>query len=200
MTPQAQTKSVATRNEVIAFFDGRLRAAFESIPDAIAELPQSDLEKQRKPTEIDYFLRESLWKAVESAQKAGITTLYGSAIYGPVCSHQAFERVMVSPLRLAWLLLPPNEDKERMRVGLSLGMTNLLEFVAKPPTAETANAFLKAMEMLLNRVHGPLIQRIEAKHAHMNMNKPIAGPPTNVNDRLEELKKNLLPEKDVTPK
>jgi hypothetical protein len=105
---------------------------------------------------------------------------------------------MKNPHRMAWLLIYPQDDVERLKAGLSMGITRLIEFVSKPVTEDTAGAFLKALEIMFNRVHGPVVQKIEAKHAHLNMNKPIVQQ-DDPNRRLDELKTKIVQAREVTP-
>jgi hypothetical protein len=95
---------------------------------------------------------------------------------------------------MAWFLTPPMHDTELMEAGVKIGLRNLVKFVSKEPTAETASAFIKALEVLLNRVHGPVVQRIDARHAHAHMK--VAAPvnqlsPADEAARLEALKAKL---------
>lgn len=190
-----------TREDVVTFTRGRLREGFENLPIELVGLTQSEVEKLRKPTENDYFLRQNLWNAVRNAQKLGKTEIFYPEIYGGICTEHAFQIAMATPLRLAYYLTPPTEDKSRMAAGLSIGISNLIDFVSKPVDPDTAGAFLKAIEILLNRVHGPVIQRVDARHAHVNLNKPVHStlPPDDQQKRLGELKEKLLQAKDVTP-
>lgn len=190
-----------TREFAISILTGLMREAADSLPADIAAMSVADLEDVRKPTEIDFFLRRNLWKQVEIAQKANITELQPVTIYSGVCSKQNYEKITLNPVRVAWMLTPPNLDLERLEAGLSIGLTNLMKFVAKEPTSETAGAFLKAIEFLYNRVHGPIVQRVDARHAHMNLNKPIAGQPlAPAAERMGGIQEKLGDARDVSPK
>ena len=159
-----------------------------------------EIESVRTPTGVDFALRKNLWKRVELVQAGVISQIEPIDIYGGVCSRTAYERVATNPHRIAWLLTNPTEDIQRAEVGFSIGLTNLIKFVSKEPNAETAGPFLKAMEMLWNRVHGPVVQRIDSRHAHVNMNKPVNPPTADKSERLQELKSKLAQTVDVTPR
>lgn len=197
MTTALKAPDKPTREFAIASLTGVLRNAAESLPEEIAVLTIEELETKRKPTQIDFFLRKNLWKQVELVQKGAFTEIDAVDIYRGVCARNSYENLAKNPERVAWLLIHPSESHDRAEAGFEIGLTNLLKFVAKEPTAETAGAFLKAMEMLWNRVHGPVVQRIDSRHATLNLNKPIAKPPGKEN-RLEELKAKLE-SRDVTP-
>lgn len=202
MVPVTQAQPRPTREFAIASLTGVFKEAAENLPIDVAMKTLIELETERKPTEVDYFLRRNLWKQVELVQNGVIPAIEPVSIYGGVCSKQNFEdRVVTSPLRVAWLLIHPSTTHERLEAALSVGLTNLLAFVAEKPNADTIGAFLKAIEILMNRVHGPVIQKIQAQHAHVNLNKPIPGQITarDALGKLEEMKQQLLQEKDVTP-
>lgn len=202
MTPQISAKTLPTRLEAIALFRGKFREALEGIKPEILEMTIDELEETRNFSDIDYLLRKNLWKQVDLAIKSGFEELTTVSIYGSICSQQAFDKVIKNPHRLAWLLMHPQEDIDQMRSLLSMGISRLRkDFMTMPMNERTAGHFLKAIDLLMNRVHGPVAQKIEAKHAHLNMNKPIAtqlDTPHDVIARLDELKEKLLP-KEVTP-
>jgi hypothetical protein len=205
MTPQIAENPRPTREFAINSLIGCVAEAAKNLPPEIAQLDVSDLEKDRKPTEVDYFLRKNLWKQVELCQKGIITHVQPSSIYAGVCSEPNYSKIALQPYRVAWLFTYPEPIEDRLEAALSIATTNLLKFVAREPTSENANAFLKAYELLMNRVKGPIIQKVHALHAHRNLNKPLAQTPTNPDDvqkKLEEMRAQIIePEtKDVTPK
>jgi hypothetical protein len=202
MTPETTARPLPTRLDAIALFRGKFREALEGIKPETLALTLDELEELRNPSEIDYLLRKNLWKQVELAKKSGFDELTTASIYSPVCSSQAFDKVMKNDVRLAWLLMHPREAIDEMRSLLSMGMARMRkDFMTMPMNERTAGHFLKAIDLLMNRVHGPVAQKIEAKHAHLNLNKPRASQletPNDVIARLDELKEKLLP-KEVTP-
>jgi len=200
MTALTTTPPPSTREFALSVIAGEFQQAALNLPPDIALMSALEIENIRNPTEIDFLLRKRLWKQVEIAKKTGETHITNRSIFAGVCSEQNFFVVLKNPHRVAWLLTHPTEDLERMKYGLSLGMKNLVEFVSKTPNEKTAGAFLKAIELLMNRVHGPVVQKVEAKHAHMKVQSPIStATPEEVIARLDELKSKLLTTKDVTP-
>jgi hypothetical protein len=192
MLPAKTDAPRVTREFTIELLSGEFRNSVEALSPDLANQSQSELEQSRKPTEVDYLLRKRLWQLSHEAMVKGDKCLEAIDVYGGICSRNTFfSKVLTSPQRVAWIMTHPQHDITRMEAGFSVGLTNLLDFVAKAPTAETAGAFLKAMEMLWNRVHGPVIQKIQAQHAHVNMNKPLAQQNVDPNARLEELKAKL---------
>lgn len=193
----------STREFAITLLRDEFAEAVNRLPPELQNRTQDELEIDRKPTDIDYFLRKNLWKLVENAQNGLISEIRAPDIYKGVCSKQVFHNVVNTPLRVAWLMTIPHQDQELMEAGLAIGLKNLIKFVSKEPTVETAGAFIKAIEFLTNRVHGPLVQTTRNLNLNVNKNSPAKEPPktpSDVNARLEELKGKLLEAKDVTPK
>jgi hypothetical protein len=176
---------------------GLLRTAIEGIPSELRNLSTSELEQLRQPSPLDYALRQNFWSAIDKAKSNGDPQIRISHVFKDVCTKQAFHLVCENPVRMAFILNRPKDDLGRLRDILQVAIGRFEHYVATSPINEkTAGHYLKAMEILMNRVHGPMVQKIEAKHAHLNMNKPIAPPnnETEVNQRLNELRAKLLPE------
>lgn len=198
MTGHDITDSLATQEvtleQAILFSEGMLRLALENIPNEILAMPMHELEELSPPREIDYLLQRNFWKAVNNAARQENPKIILSHIYNGVCSKQNFQKIMNSPHRLAWIVNFPKKDMERMEGMLSAGLGKIeREILTMKINDKNAGHFLKLIEMLMNRVHGPLIQRIESKHAHYKV-PPAANPDTvkDVNQRLEELKSKLI--------
>lgn len=194
MGGENQSESVTTEfNSVISFTEGLLRVALENLPGDIAQLTATELEKLRRPTETDVHLRVRFWKVIDEAKKAGRTSIKHSDIYNDICSSQLFSKIMETPIRLAWIVQPMRDDLDRMRNLLSLAFGKLeTEFFDMPMNEKTAGHFLKAVELLMARVHGPLVHRIEAKHAHIKMTQEAPTSVKDVNSRLDELRSKLI--------
>jgi len=189
-----------TREYAITLLRGGFRSAVESLPEELVSLSEMELEIKRTPSEVDYLLRRNFWKQVDLAQKGVIPYINQVDVYFGACSDTNFEsRVLKSPIRLAWILTYPSTPDDLMETGLNIALKNMIKFVSREPTSETAGAFMKAVDILLNRVKGPIIQKIQAQHAHLNMNKPIASHASDPNKRIEELKDKLV-SRDVTPR
>ena len=202
MYPEKQTTALTTRNEAISYFSGEFRKALEAVPPELLLMTAEEIEAQRDPSSVDYFLRRNLWETVEKAKKAGISEITAASIYGGVCAASTFtQSVITNPLRLAWLLVNPLSELDRTEEALAFGLMRIRnDILTMPMNEKTAPTILKAVELLWNRVRGPVVQRIEAKHAHINMNKPIAQSPNNITEKIDDLKDKLLTLKDVTPR
>jgi hypothetical protein len=203
MLPVEVQDEGSTREFAISCLKGEVRRAAESLSHEVAIMSADEILGKQKITEIDYLLRKNLWKQVELAQKGAIGEIEPVSIYKGVCSKQNFYNILDNPYRMAWILLNPQKDMSVMEAGLGVGLRRLLEFISKPVTPDTAGPFLKAIEILLNRVHGPVVQvqKIDKRSAHVNLNKPVAPSPVEgAGSRLEELKSKILEStRDVTP-
>lgn len=203
MLPSTQlAPAPPTREFAASVITGALKLAVENLPEEFAVLSLDEIETRRKPTEVDFYLRRNLWKQIELCQAGAQTEIVAATIYAGVCSRANYDKMLKDPIRVAWLMIYPQNFQDRMAAGLAIGLTNLIDFISKKPNAENAAPWIKAMEMLINRVHGPMIQKIQAQHAHLNLNKPIArtGAALPVADRLKEIQEKLGPKEiDVTP-
>lgn len=192
MLPEKVTEHTVTREEIIALFHGDLRLALESLPASVSIMTLDEIEAQRVPNENDYLMRRNLWREVDQARKSGETKIDAVDIFGSVCSKQAFTKVLQNPLRLAWLLIPPQQDIDRMRNILDMSLGRLSRTMATIDINEKSlGHYLKALDMLMNRVLGPVVQRLDARHATVNLNKPIQGNIDGLN-QIEELKEQIV--------
>jgi len=163
----------------IELLDGELRRAAEAVPPEITSMTELELYETGKIRQMDYFLRKNLWKSVEIAQKAGKPSIISATVYQGVCTVQNFHsKVLTNPLRVAFLLLQPGTAQEAIEEAANFGLLRLREKVMTMAINEkTVGAYVRALEFLADRAWGPVVHRIEAKHAHMDMNKPVVHDP-----------------------
>jgi hypothetical protein len=188
-----------TRLSAVQFFSGEFRKAIEAIPNEILQMSEIELYDTGKITQTDWFLRKNLWNLIESAQKSNENAIPTSAIYRGITSHQNFfQQIVHNQIRLAWLLIKPTALPELIDEATYFGLKRLRhDLLTMPMNEKSAPVFLKAVEFLANRAWGPVIQRIEAKHAHLDLGTRINKEPTystnpeDVAKRLAELKRKL---------
>lgn len=102
------------------------------------------------------------------------------------------------PLNSELALIKPTALPELIDEATYFGLKRLRnDLLTMPMTEKSAPVFLKAVEFLANRAWGPVIQRIEAKHAHLNLGTRSAPTneslsPEEVQKRLTELKRKLM--------
>lgn len=201
MSSSPQHPAPSTREFAISLFRQEFKRATDAIPEDVWAMTQDELEVHRKPTDVDYLLRKRIWDLVGKGERGFISDISSTDVYKGICSKQAFHQALAVPMRVAWFLTPMHPDHELMEAGVKIGLRNLMRFISKEPDQFTIGAFIRALELLLNRTHGPVVQRIDARHAHLNMNKPVvANGSSDPNARLEELKARLASPVDVTPR
>ena len=193
-----QNNSLEVTINPLAFLNGsKTRAAYENAPEELRKMSEIDLFRTGKIGEKDYFLRKNLWKSVEIAQKNDVFSITEASIYGDVMSAQNYyTSFLTNPHRVCWIMTPPTDAREIMEEALFFGISRLRnELLTLPMNDKTAATILKTIEFLANRTWGPVVQKIEAKHAHLNMNKPVAvHDARDVTKRLDELKAKLVDE------
>lgn len=196
---QVKSQPIAvTRDLILSLIMGEFKRAATELPQEFAEMSQKDLETIRKPTEIDHYLRNRLWDLIGKAQNGLIHQIQQVDIYAGICTETNWtQRVCKSPQRVAWLLMPPQDDMDRMKAGLAIGLTNLIDFIANPINKETAGAFIKAISILLDRVHGPVVQRLDTRNLNVNVDKKEHSAASV--ESLKQLKEKIESAVDVTP-
>jgi hypothetical protein len=182
-----------TVEEAIGYTEGLLRVGLDNLPPELILLTRAEIEAQRPPSEVDILIQRNFWAVVEKAKKEGETSIKQTHIFAGACSERAFQRLLENPIRLAYMLHNPIDDIDRMRNMLVNGLARMEnELLKMPITEKSAGHFIKALDLLINRVHGPMVQRIEAKHAHIKMNQPPPESTKDVNQRLDELRSKLI--------
>lgn len=201
MSQLPAVEEAPTPRPIYDFLAGAARAAFENLSDEVKNMSEAELYQTGKITQTDWFLRKNFWKLYETALATGQAEVPTVGIYKGIMSNQNFHsRVLTNPYRVAWMLSKPIGSQEIMEEAALFGIQRLrAELLTMPINFQTAGHFLKALEFVANRAWGPIIQKLEAKHAHLNLNKPIqSGQPTNALDRLDELRGKLIESRDVT--
>ena len=148
-----------------------------------------------KPADIDDKLRLLFWKEYERAQDAG-TGMVMVNVYSKIMGRDNFYEVMKNPRRVAWLMSPPEDYMISLEAALDHGRRNMEKIMkmklfdekGKLKAAE-AKIFLKAYELLDNRVRGAVVQRIEQKTASLHVHKGSDGIGADALEELEKLRK-----------
>lgn len=151
---------------------------------------EHELLKLLKPSEIDDKVRLLFWIEYNRAQDSN-TKMVMSHTYSKVMSRDCFFDLLKVPRRVAWIMSPPEEYMISLEASLNHGRRNmdkimrmsLFDEKGKLRTAE-AKVFLKAFELLDNRVKGAVVQRIEQKTASLHLHQSDVGM-----DALKELEK-----------
>lgn len=203
MTDEIKDNSPTTRDELVDYLTGEFKNSVLRLPEEILCMTIDELEANRPMSLLDYNLRKNLWDQIAIARKVPGHIIYPSDVYNKVMTSQGFQRVIKNPYRVAWLMINPRTNAEKMAVQLNYGLERLgNEVLTMALNEKTYGHFLKAIEILLNRVEGPMLQRIQQTNlnANLNMNKPVEiSNPTEAIARLDELKGKLINEREVGP-
>lgn len=181
-----------TERAVVNLVPNRVREAIESVVQdypQYLEASEVNLYEILKPTELDDRLRLSFWKEYNRAQDNGIGMKMAN-VYSPIMSMENFyHKVLKNPDRVAWMIKPPEEYMISLEASLNHGKNNLDKIMKMNLFDEQGNLkkneasiFLKAYELLDNRVKGAVIQRIEQKTASLHVHQKVDQ---------EELRKEL---------
>jgi hypothetical protein len=190
----------ASRISILELLSGDFKASLEAIPPEVLAMSEQELNEVRKPTSVDYFIRKKLWSMYDKCQAVGLKEISTKELYDGICSHHSFyERVMVSPHRLAWIFIRPNVYDELIDEAFYFGMKRMRdEVLTMPITEKTMGHFMKAIEFLANRALGPVIQRIESKNVNLSLTPTEAQDPHALEMKLLELKEKMLSPRTVT--
>lgn len=166
------------QHDVVIFDSSDERAVVNLVPNKIKEAIQKivqdypeyleasevNLYEMLKPTELDDRLRLSFWKEYNRAQdnNVGMKMAY---VYSPIMSMENFYHVVLkNPSRVAWMIKPPEEYMLSLEASLNHGKNNLDKIMKMNLFDEDGNIkkaeasiFIKAYELLDNRVKGAVI-------------------------------------------
>lgn len=157
------------------------------------ELSERRLQSILQPSDTDDKLRICFWREYNRAQDLG-TGMKMSNIYSPVMSKENFLKLLENPRRVAWIIKPPEEYMVSLEASLNHGKENLNALMKMNLFDEKGNLkkaeasiFVKAYELLDNRVKGAVVQRIEQKTASLHVHKKETSE-DELKQRLEKLR------------
>lgn len=162
---------------------------------------ERELYNELRPSDTDDKMRLLFWKEYNRAQDRGKRMLMGN-IYSPVMTHENFRLFLGSDKRVAWMLKPPEEYMISLEAALNRGKDTISKLMSmdlfdskgKIKRVE-ASIFLKAYELLDNRVKGSVVQRIEQKTASVHVHKREQlpqGQGDELRKELDELRKKQV--------
>lgn len=139
-------------------------------------------------------LRLSFWTEYNRAQDTG-QLMKAKNIYSPVmCAEMFYSKFIHNQKNVAWMLIPPANYMLSLKAYLEHGKKSLRKIMTANLIDDNGNLkvedtklFLKAYQLIDNRVHGSAIQRIEQKTATIHMS-PVTGDPKDLKRELEELR------------
>lgn len=171
-------------------------------PDYVG-LSEYDLRDKLRPDDTVSRIRIAFWHEYYRAQDQHKSMMM-SRVYSGVTSYDTFYgRILSNPKNVAWLLMPPVKWTLAMEEALNRGMRNLTKLMEIRLVDELGNmipkaaaVFLKAFELLNERVNGAVTQKIEQKNLTITRKLGDEGPPDMESLRAEL---DLLREKAKLP-
>lgn len=179
-------------------------------PQYFAGLGERDLRNLLKPNDTVCRIRIAFWQEYFRAQDIG-KSMQMSRVYAGVTDQDTFYGPILSkPQNVAWIITPPVKYMLAMDEALNRGLSNLTKIMEIDITDENgkvlpknATIFLKAFELINERVNGAVIQKIEQKNLTLTA-KVGQGKPADMDALSAELKElreksKLLPEIEAKP-
>lgn len=210
---EVSVKDAQNPHSLINLLTGPLRAAVEHLPDELLLMDEARLKRHCDPGELECRLRIQFWDEWNQACDEG-RPMSVSAIMRGICYAEYFYQVILpDPKKLAWVIKPPADFLLAMRDLLYLGMSRLREILELPlvdrtpmirrgapvlddkgqivmierPNVRLIAEVRTITEMMQNRVHGAVIQRVHQKTQLESQNlhliagtDPLAQLPTDL--------------------
>lgn len=199
-------EGLTRRDQLLGCFDenGKFMESVRNIPEEYMLKDETELSNLFRVTPLDYAMKKQLWQRFYEVEKTGIYKLKMTDIYGGLCSNPYFyQQFIQNPARVAWLLSPPLNTEALIEEAFRYSFQKVRdEILNMPITEKSAPVILKAFQYFADRHLGPMVQRIESKNLNVdvdardvNVNGPV--DPYEIEERLRELKKKLIPAKVV---
>lgn len=193
----------------VTFFNGKLRDAIEGLTSSLKLCSEDELYNQVEPTANDWNLRRNFHAKVLEAQLAGDKVITTTSIYDGIVTRQFFfEKILASPLKIAWISRPLIEHNAYYLAIHNEGLRKILEFVRTATVTEkNATMISKLVEKAGDRVHGAVAQKMQIQSKNLNVDVTASQLPSpqgsvDIQNRITQLQDKLLDTggiKDVTP-
>lgn len=196
--------------ELASYFIGKLKDSIESLTPSLRMKSEVDLIQELEPTPLDYALRRSFWKAVETAKALSKNRIAVARIYEGCCSRGYFEEsFVVNPLKVAWMIRPIIAHEAYYEAINKVALDKILNYVkTNDVTEKTLALIVKVAEMSANRAYGAVAQKMQIQSKNLNVemrgNVPTvdsAPDHAQLAQKIEAMQQQLISApKDVTPK
>jgi hypothetical protein len=159
------------------------------------------------PTPTDNCLRLRFWEEYERCHATAGTSkgIQDVRVYAGVCTRQFFyDRYLVNPIKVAWMLTPPTSYVTHATEALNFGLQLMREYLEIDARSPDGKINVKLMElqakitaMLDQRVKGAVVQRVEQKNMNLNVQTSDAKVASalvgqsmeDINARIKQLEK-----------
>lgn len=186
---------------LINLVSNRMREVMLALPPHYHTIPIHEIERSIAPTEMDDHLRIAFWDeytiACDNKKPMRVTNIYQN-----ICSREYFYAwILDQPLRLAYMIRPPQEYMLRMRSLLDMGLKRFEEILRLPimtkkvmPNGSSVRVvdtkligeMVKIVALVDNRVKGSVVQKVQIDQKSINMNMNYEAPKS-----YDEIQKEL---------
>lgn len=176
-------------HKIAKMWSAKLGETLNNVSEEILVMTERELEQNFTPTTKDYFLRKQFWKKTRELQAQDGMIASVSEIYKNICTMQHFyNRVLKNPYRLVWILTPMKSADDMVEEAFHYAFNKVRDEVLNMEVNEkTAPIILKALDLLMQRHLGPMVQRIEAKSMNVNMTADEMREISDVADRFKQI-------------
>lgn len=197
--------------ELASYFQTKLGNLINNLPHHMRLRSEAEIISDLRPTPLDYAIRRSFWKAVDTAKSVGKEKIPTARIYEGVCTRNWFEEAfIVNPLRLAWMLRPIVPHEAFYEAINKAAIEKILTIVEQAEIDPKMLPILaKIAEMSANRAFGAVVQKtqIQSRNLNVELKQSHGGdspPPPDqlqLSQKIEAMQAQLMATpKDVTPK
>jgi hypothetical protein len=191
LAPDVSIYDTTNPLSVINMVEEGVARGIMGIPPKYLKLTEKELRKEVKPDETLCRLKLSFWDEYARAQESKPKRkIHITKVTAGICLKEFFyEVVLRDPLKLVWVVTPPVDHMIQLREILDLGLNRLREMIQLPfvyrevkvdkngdvkkvrkVDARVMAQVNNAVNTLLDRVHGAVMQKIAVNQQSLNVN------------------------------
>lgn len=152
----------STELEIHNWFSGNFRKAVENLPEYLKTASEIELSNHATPTPTDYGLRQRITELIAKAKQKGDGEIAQVRIYEGLVSQVQFLKLTNDPPKVAWMVRPVVTHTvyyDSLHKLALKKMWQILERYEIDP--KFLPQILKVAETSANRIHGPVVQKIQ---------------------------------------
>lgn len=196
---------------VVNLMSPTMKARALGLPPEILSKSIRQLEQEFTPTENDRNLRLAFWDEYFVTQDGNFKSMRMEAVYSLFCTKELFYTTIRNQLKLAYMLIPPENYMYKNRAMLQMTMDRIYEVLQLPIVQETISSggivtkkadvgvisqIVKIYGMLDNRVNGAVPKHVTIdgtqKNLHVHANaQQLPENSQNVADELAKIREEL---------
>ena len=165
-----------------------------AIPDSVQLMSEEELIRAGNCGVIESKLRQAFWMEYNHSLMGKKKQMNVSNMFTGICSKAYMRECFNNSFKLAYILRPPANLKVALHELLELGLSQLRDILALPHVDEKgrfdsahAGLKLKTMEVVMSRLMGGPVQRVEQK----NLNVSVEANPQDIEDEIKQLEDKL---------